>query len=516
MFSSGELEGIPVPLVKHFSDLELRIMEDIIRRIRINGEITRSADWQIHRLHELGVSKRNIKKMIKDTLGLSTQEINHLYKDVLRKGYERDSSIYKYKGKPFIPFAENEGLQQLITAVTAQTEGELKNFTQSMGFAVKQPDGTLAFTPIADYYQKTLDSAVLDITTGAFDYSTVLRRTVSEMTNSGLRTVDYASGVSSRIEVAARRAVMTGFNQTVAKINDDNAKKLGTEYFEVSWHGGARPSHQKWQGRVYTKKQLKTVCGLGDVQGLCGANCYHSYFPFFPGISERQYTDEELDRMNAEENIPKEDITGKSYTKYEALQRQRYLERKMRAERQKIHLLKEGGADEEQLILARARYRATSTEYTRFSKAMNLPQERDRVTIDGLGNIGQGKIDLTNADYRDILFMKGKMSNVAARKWYLAHDATIPDLIDKSQSIEEQARQACDLRNRFRTQSRNLMADQEKRKELDINDPNKSFEELIADKMKRKNLTREQAVEDVLKTATKTRKSVNKELGLEE
>ena len=114
------------------------------------------------------------------------------------------------------------------------------------------------------------------------------------------------------------------------------------------------------------------------------------------------------------------------------------------------------------------------------------------------------------------MYMKGKMSDVEARKWYLAHDKTIPDLIDKSKSVEEQAKQACEFRNQFRTQARELMADQDKRKQLDISDPNKSFEELVADKMQRKNLNREQAIEDVLNTATKTRKSVNKSLGLED
>ena len=149
---------------------------------------------------------------------------------------------------------------------------------------------------------------------------------------------------------------------------------------------------------------------------------------------------------------------------------------------------------------------------------MNLPQQRERVTIDGLGNIGVGKykIDLTNFDYRDILFMKEKMSDIEVRKWYLAHDKTIPDLIDKSLPVEQQAKQAFELRNKFRTQARNLMANQEKRRELDITDPNRTFEELITSKMERKNMTREQAIEDVLKTATKTRKSVNKKLGLED
>lgn len=390
MFKAGELEAISMALEPQFRELEQRIMSDIVRRISINGEITRAADWQVTRLAQLGESKREIKKAIKDTLGLSTKEVNHLYKDVLRKGYERESELYKYKGRTQIPFAENHELQQLIGAVSKQTDGELKNITQSLGFAKRGADGKLEFTPVADYYQKTLDSAMLDISSGAFDYNTVLKRTVKEMTNSGLRSVDYATGHSNRVDVAARRALMTGMSQLTAKVNESNAEQLGTETFEVTAHGGARPEHQEWQGRWYTKDELESTCGLGEVTGLCGANCYHDYYPVVPGISEPTYTAEQIEEFNRKENEPVE-YNGKTYTKYEATQRQRKLETTMRAQRQEIKLLKEGGASEDDLIAARSRYRGTSAEYARFSKAMDLPQQRERVTVDGLGNIGQGK-----------------------------------------------------------------------------------------------------------------------------
>ena len=390
MFKAGELEAVSMALEPQFRELEQRIMSDVVRRIKINGEVTRAADWQITRLAQLGESKREIKKVIKDTLGLSTKEINHLYKDISRKGYERDSDLYKYKGRTQIPFAENHELQQLIGAVSDQTNGELKNITQSLGFAQRGADGKLTFTPVADYYQKTLDSAMLDISSGAFDYNTVLKRTVKEMTNSGLRTVDYATGWSNRVDVAARRAVMTGMSQLTAKVNDSNAEQLGTDTFEVTAHGGARPEHQEWQGKWYTKDELESICGLGEVTGLCGANCYHDYYPVVPGISKPTYTPEEIEEFNRKENEPVE-YNGKTYTKYEATQRQRKLETTMRAQRKEIKLLKEGGANEDDLIAARSRYRGTSAEYARFSKAMDLPQQRERVTVDGLGNIGVGK-----------------------------------------------------------------------------------------------------------------------------
>ena len=260
MFKPGEIEGIPLGIERQFSDLETRIMEDIIRRLKENGgDITRAADWQIHRLHELGVSQKEIKEYIRESLELSDRQIDEIYAKTIRAGYYRDGSIYKLKGKDQIPYKENTGLQQLIGAVTLQTNGELKNITQTMGFAVRE-NGKLRFTQLSDYYQKTLDGAMLDITSGAFDYNTVLKRTVRELTNSGLRTVDYASGKSLRVESAARMAVMTGVSQVTAKINEQNAKELDTDYFEVTCHGGARPTHQEWQGKVYSKKELETVC----------------------------------------------------------------------------------------------------------------------------------------------------------------------------------------------------------------------------------------------------------------
>ncbi len=150
------------------------------------------------------------------------------------------------------------------------------------------------------------------------------------------------------------------------KINEQAAADLNTDQYEVSYHVGARPTHQPWQGKVWTMQQLQEVCGLGEVTGLKGANCYHDYKPFPPG-SVRTYTDEQLARMNKEENTPKE-YNGKQYTTYEALQQQRKMERNMRAQRQKIKLLQAGGADEQDIILAKAKYQGQMQTYRDFSE----------------------------------------------------------------------------------------------------------------------------------------------------
>lgn len=388
MFTPTEIEALPSAMEQLYRSLQLNIMSDLTERLKANGEeITSAADWQINRLYELGVSKDEIDSLIQSTLNVSDAEIDRIYDEVVKSGYARNEELYKGKGKEYIPYAENKQLQQLVKAVKNQTKSEYRNITGSLGFAVRNADNTLSFTPLADFYQRTLDNGLMQIASGAVDYNTVLKRAVKAMTDSGLRTVDYASGWSNRVDVAVRRALMTGFNQVVAKVNEDNAEQLGTEYFEVSYHRGARPTHQVWQGRVYSKKELETVCGLGTVTGLCGANCYHSYSPFMKGIDTPTYSEEELDHMNEEENTPKE-YNGKEYTAYEAQQRQRRLETAMRADRQKIELLTQGGADDDTITGAKVRYFQRQDEYVKFSKAMNLPQQWERITVDGKNALG--------------------------------------------------------------------------------------------------------------------------------
>lgn len=371
---------------KHFSDLEIQIMEDIVRRIRQTGKITSTADWQINRLKILGYSSEDIENMLKEALGKSYPEMFELYDKVIDWEYVRNKEVYEQVNAEFIPYEENEELQQITEGLIRQSGAELQNITKSLGFYLDYGTGKPVLTPLAQVYQKYLDAACMDIVSGAFDYNTVLRRTVTHLTNSGLRQIDYASGRANRVDVAARRAVMTGVSQLSGKISEMNAEKLGTEHFEVEWHAGARPTHAVWQGRVYSKEELTTVCGLGSVTGLLGANCYHMYFPFIPGISVRNWTDEWLEEQNRKENTPKS-FNGKEYTLYEAKQRQRQMETCMRAQREKVDLLKKGGADPDDITIARAKYQGQLNEYSRFCKKMGLTEERERIYYDMRGRV---------------------------------------------------------------------------------------------------------------------------------
>lgn len=397
-------------IAERYVNLEERIMQDIVRRIKKAGEITSTADWQINRLHILGYSSEDIEREIKKALNASYPDMFELYDKVIDWEYVRNKDIYEQINAEYIPFAENEQLKKITDAIMRQSLEDLENVTKSLGFYLDY-NGKKVLTPLSQVYINYLDNACYDIVTGAFDYGSVLRKVVTQLTNSGLRQIDYSSGRANRVDVAVRRAVMTAVSQITGKISEYNAQKLGTEYFEVEWHAGARPTHAVWQGRVWSKEQLYSVCGLGTVTGLLGANCYHTYYPFFPGISQRNWSDDWLDAKNEEEAEPKT-FDGKEYTLYEAKQRQRQMETAMRAQREKVRLLQHGGADQDEIILHKAKYQGQLNEYSRFCRKMSLTEERERIYLDMRGRVAPSKAELKMAKKimsTDNLFEKSKI-----------------------------------------------------------------------------------------------------------
>ncbi len=566
-----DIAGISLRMEAIWTDAEERIILDIIRRIKKAGKITSTADYQINRLVEMGKSTEEVERILKEALGATWPEMFELYDEAAEWQYVRNKDVYEQVNGEFIPPEENEWLQQTSDAVKEQTKDELENLSRSYGFSVMM--GTRrVFMPFATYYQRYVDSAIMDIISGGFDYNSVIRRVVTQMTNSGLRFVDYATGYSSRADVAARRSILTGVAQITAEVNERNAEELGTDYFEVDWHPAARPDHQAWQGKVYSREELVSVCGLGSKTGLCGINCRHVYYPFVPGVSERMYTDEWLEEQNRKEAETKE-WHGKKLNAYEQTQQQRKMETAMRAQREKVRGFQEAGVDNDEITIAKCKYQAQLDEYKQFSKKMGLPEQRERIYQDMRGRVAPSKETyrkytkemIRNADrdsrefrkYKNILGddagslaqfrqmkynepekweqlknkkdetlkqmsnsmmtnLKGALSDREVRIWYKAQDERIPEKIDKKLPIEQQARRAFELRNEYRTQARELMRNQKARAELDREHPNPTFEQILEHKKRKYGLSDEEAYKDIIRSSGTTNKKYDKIAGVEE
>ena len=319
-------------LDKLTQQLEKDVFEDICRRMVKAAKVTDTAEYQLLRLKEMGLANEFIEKTIADYTKKSEAEMQQLFYEAAQASEDFYAGYYEKTGKEHTPLAENEYMQQLISASVEQTHGEIVNLTQSMGFAVRQADGTTAFKPIAKTYQNALDLAQMQVATGVFDYNTAIRNAVISLSSSGLQFVDYASGHRNRADVAARRAILTGLSQMTGQIAKNNAEELETDIVEVTAHAGARPDHAEWQGRRYSLSgeskeypSLTAVTGYGTGDGLKGWNCRHDVYPVSPELSPAAYTEEQLANIDP----PPIEYNGKTLTYYECSQKQRAMETAM-------------------------------------------------------------------------------------------------------------------------------------------------------------------------------------------
>ena len=388
MLTPEYLQGLPAELEKLYLKLEEDIIADICRRIKLAGQLTDTAEYQVLRMKELGAGTEYIKRKIAEYSQLSDDAVDRMFFDAAQVSDDFYREAYSKANKDYVPFEYNDFFQQIVTANINQTNGELRNFTRSMGFSYRGSNGVRRFHDTAETYRDCLDYAFTQVETGAVDYITAVRNAARRLTESGLQFVDYSSGVVNHADVAVRRAVLTGISQVTGKIAEHNAAELDTDIVEVTAHAGARPDHAEWQGGWYSLsgkskkyRSLAEATGYGRVDGLKGANCRHDFYPVIEGIDKPMYTAEELANIDPP---PFTDKNGKTYTYYEATQRQRAMERAIRKTKREI-LAADSSGDSDMFAAKSVLLRRQREEYDRFSKAAGLLTQNERNQVVGFG-----------------------------------------------------------------------------------------------------------------------------------
>lgn len=384
-FTPELLDALPEELAELFRGLEDKLLWEICSRLKAADQLNEVTVQDIRALRAHGIDLKEIEKAIRQTSGISEKKLKKLLDDVV----ERNQKYYT----EMIDLAHVTQPETLVDAATVdtirrQTLDTFRNLTASMGFLV---DAGRTMLPPAKAYQWALDNAVLQIQSGAINYNQAIKAAVKQLADSGLMVVDYESGHRDQIDVAARRAVMTGVNQICAKYTEQSAEYLDTPYFEVSAHAGARDkpgpspwsSHKDWQGKVYSIRagdiypSIYEVCGLGAVDGLEGANCRHRRNVWVEGVSERTYTDEQLAHIDDDLGC---EFDGKKYTAYEATQMQRRVEREERKLKREKAAYKAAGLTEDERTVS-IRLRRLNAKYKAFSAAAGLPEQRERMKV---------------------------------------------------------------------------------------------------------------------------------------
>ncbi len=352
--------------------------------LKKTGQVTDMAKWQIEMANDIAISMKKIEEEVARINGIAIEEVEKLFNEAALTSLDREISLYEKAGMSPLTLDNSPLMKQYLEAAIKQTEGELRNITGSLGFA-QTVGGKITYQPIAKVYHNALDLAQFQISSGVLDYNTAVKRAVKSLCDSGVRFVDYESGWSNRVDVAVRRATVTGGNQMATKMTEANIEHLGISYVETTAHAGARPDHQNWQGQVfcYKGKDMRypdfvetTRYGHGD--GICGWNCRHTFHPFIPNVSARAYSDADLERIKElDEKII--EYNDKSYNLYQATQKQRQIETAIRKTKREL-IAYNASELKDEFSKASIKLQRQKQYYKNFSKAADLPLQAIRKT----------------------------------------------------------------------------------------------------------------------------------------
>lgn len=350
------------------NDIIKRIINRIMLRIG-RGEdylLTATDKWNIQNLQQSGYLLEDIQKDIAKATKLQQTEIAEAMEDAGVKALDYDDKIYRDAGLSPKQLTQSPELIRLMQRNYEATLGEWNNFTRSTAEQAQR------------LFLSELDKAYNLVSTGALSYTQAVKEVLNNIVSDGV-TIKYPTGHEDTIETATLRAVRTGISQATSQIQMARAEEMGVDKFIISSHLGARPSHQVWQGKIFTRQELEStdegMPALGTATGLSGINCRHSVSPWFDNM------DNPFEQYDSEENRKQ----------YEKEQYQRTLERRIRKTKREVMGLKEGvdsAPSEEAKFVADMEYQKKAAllakqndEYKDYCERNNLRPLADRIQI---------------------------------------------------------------------------------------------------------------------------------------
>jgi len=371
MLTPDYLDHCTDDVVELCSKLENQIVRDITRRLLKTGHMTNTAAYQAAIAQQSGLLYADIIQRVSKLSGLSARQVRAMFEDAETACIAADNRIYIAAGlKPAVKLSPV--IYRQLKAAAKKTSGHLQNLTM-----------TTASTSQSAYIQAAT-MVEMQVESGAFDYNTAIRMAVKQVAQTGC-TVSYPSGHIDKIDVAIRRAGLTGVNQNMAELTLSYADEMGANLVRTTAHSGARPSHAVWQGRVFSRSgksdkypDFVESTGYGTGPGLCGWNCRHSFGPYLPGISPEIYLQKDLNRMNHATVT----YGGEKIKYYDATQMQRSMERKIRATKRELAAYDEAGFKDD-FAAASAKLKAQRDGLNDFCKQTKLLRQNEREQVLG-------------------------------------------------------------------------------------------------------------------------------------
>ena len=378
-----------------------------VKKIR---ELTPTQAQQLIQMLKYGGNYEEIVNEILRLTNLNIQDIDAIFNEMAKKNYEFAEQFYKYRGVEYVPYIENKALLRQVSALASITKQEMFNYARAtnLGYSIRDLQGNIKFVGLKETYDRILDTAVLNVGTGVDTFDNAMSKIMKEVGGSGLKTVDYASGRSIRLDSAARMHL----KGALRTLHNEVQKQVGEEFdfdgYEISVHSNPAVDHEKIQGRQFSIEEyekLNNGLEAKDYKGntytldhdhkngfrpISTMNCYHYVFSIVLGVNKPEYSEEQLQKI-IDDNDKGAIIDGKHYTNYEITQLQRSFERKIRKQKD-IQILAKASGNKELVKESQDRITQLTNKYKEISKISGLPTRMDRLKVANYRRISAKKL----------------------------------------------------------------------------------------------------------------------------
>lgn len=371
-----------------------------IKKIR---ELTPTQAQQLVQILKYGGNYEEIINEISRLTNLNIQDIDAIFNEMAKKDYEFAEKFYKYRGVEYVPYNENKALLRQVSALASITKQEMYNYARAtnLGYSIRDLQGNVKFVGLRETYNRVLDEAVLNVGTGVDTFDNAMSKIMKDIGGNGLKTVDYESGRSIRLDSAVRMHLKGSLRTLHNEVQKQVGEEFGADMIEISVHEHPAPDHymQGKQMMIEEYEKMQNHLPFKDLQGntyepldrpISELNCYHYVFYGIAGVSKPNYTDKELNDI-LKENEKGIELDGQKYTIYEMSQIQRRLETSIRKQKD-LQIIGRASGNKEIVENAQRKITELTHKYKQVSDISGLPYKRDRLRVSNYKRVNPNKL----------------------------------------------------------------------------------------------------------------------------
>lgn len=399
MISEEQIELLIERLISRIDKSNEFFLKKIGSSIKQIRKLTPTQAQQLVQILKYGGNYDEMINVLSKNANLNIQDVDDIFSNYAKKDYSFYEQFYKYKNIPFTSFDANTPLKLQTRALSNIVRNEMYNYLRSnvIGYSIRDNNGKIVFKGLRETYNQVLDDALINVGQGKETFDSAMSSIMREIGQSGLKTLDYESGRSIRLDSAIRMHLKSRLRE----LHNENQKIIGEQFgadgVEISVHLNPAIDHEQAQGHQFSLEEYEKLNsgleakdykgrvitldhdGKNGYRPISEMNCYHYVFSIVLGVSQPEYSDEELQDIINNNNKGFE-FDGKHYTNYEGTQLQRNIERAIR-EQKDVQIIAKASDNNILLSDAQNKITALTKKYKELSNISGLPTKMQRLKV---------------------------------------------------------------------------------------------------------------------------------------